>query len=93
MKQHNYQVFYNRLILGDNTVLINRDGKRTLYLNSQVLQYIATDQQVFCKEAEKRMMNLLKRSTILSETSAKERNQFFNKLTRKIPDYSKNVHQ
>ncbi len=84
-KQQNFQLFYNNLVLGDNTILVTVDNKRTAYLNYDVLNYMETADEAFCDETEIKLRNLVKRSTMLSHASEKQRNKFFNLLLRKIP--------
>ena len=84
-KKNNYSLFYNRVVLGDNTILVETDGKRTLYLIYDVLNYMATQDTKFCQEVYTKMQMLIKRGTIISNVSEKQRSVFFNILLRKIP--------
>jgi hypothetical protein len=85
-KKSNYSLFYNRVVLGDNTILVETDSKRTLYLIYDVLNYMATQDTRFCNEVHAKMQMLIKRGTIISNVSEKQRSVFFNILLRKIPN-------
>jgi hypothetical protein len=85
LKQENFQLFQNRLILGDNTILVLQNGNKTLYLNHDVLNYMITKNEKFCEEVYQKMLNMMRRATLLSHVSEKQRQMFFNGLLRKIP--------
>jgi len=91
MKKKNYQFFYNRIILGDNTILLLNEQGKTIYLNYDVLNYMITRDIQFCNHAHLEMENLMKRSTLISETSEKQRNIFFGILLAKVIDRKKNL--
>jgi hypothetical protein len=85
LKKNNLMFFYNRLTLGDNSILVSANGKKSAYLNYEVLNYIVTHDEAFCNNLHTNMQALIKRSTILSNVSEKQRNIFFNILYKKIP--------
>ncbi|MGZ3853121.1 MAG: hypothetical protein ACXVLT_14080 [Flavisolibacter sp.] len=87
-QKSNFQFYYNRVILGDNTIMSVLNGKKVLYLNYDVLNYMATQDEKFCDEVYMKLQNLMRRATILSNVSEKQRNMFFNILLKKIPNRS-----
>jgi len=87
-QKSNFQFYYNRVILGDNTIMSLLNGKKVLYLNYDVLNYMVTQDENFCNEVYLKLQNLMRRATILSNVSEKQRNMFFNTLLRKIPNRS-----
>ena len=88
-KKTNFQLFQNRIFLGDNTILVKAARKRTVYLNYELLNYMATQDEVFCRQVDTNIHDLIKRSTLLSMSNEKQRNKFFNILLRKIPAFNK----
>jgi hypothetical protein len=84
----NFQFYYNRVVLGDNTIMCLLNGKKVLYLNYDVLNYMMTQDEQFCNEVYGKLQMLMRRATILSNASEKQRNMFFNLLLRKIPNHS-----
>jgi hypothetical protein len=84
----NFDFYYNRVALGDNTILSVVDGKKVLYLNYDVLNYMMTRDEKFCNDVHTKLQTMLRRATILSSVSEKQRNIFFNILLKKIPDHS-----
>jgi len=85
MQKNNYQMFYNRMALGDNTILSVADGKMGAYLAYDVLDYMSTSDEKFCNSIHEKMRLLIRRATILSNASEKQRSIFFNTLLKKIP--------
>lgn len=88
-QKQNFQFYYNRVVLGDNTIMAILNGRKILYLNYDVLNYMVTQDELFCNQVYGKLQMLMRRATILSGVSEKQRNIFFNLLLRKIPNYSK----
>jgi hypothetical protein len=84
-RKDNFQLFQNRTGLGDNTILTTGDGGKKLYLNYDALSYMATTDEVFCNKVQQQIQIIMRRSTLISTASEKQRNIFFNNLYRKIP--------
>ncbi|HVG14925.1 MAG TPA: hypothetical protein VM935_08190, partial [Chitinophagaceae bacterium] len=89
LKQNNYKLFYNHVVIGDNTILVSLNGKKTVYINYDVLNYMTTEDENFCNETSDKMQTLMRRATILSDASEKQRNIFFNTVLKKIPSVSR----
>lgn len=87
-QKSNFQFYYNRVILGDNTILSLLNGRKALYLVYDVLNYMVTQDEIFCEQVYLKLQNLMRRATILSNVSEKQRNMFFNILLKKIPNRS-----
>ncbi len=90
-KKNNFIFFYNRAMLGDNTIMIVTDRNKTVFLNYEGLNYIQTRDELFCNPLYEDLQALMKRSTLISQTSEKQRNFFFNNLLNKIADRKKNL--
>lgn len=90
-KKANFKFFYNRAILGDNTVMIVTDNVKTTILNYDGLNYIQTRDELFCNPLYEDLQNQMKRATIISQTSEKQRNIFFNLMLNKITDRKKHL--
>lgn len=87
-QKSNFQFYYNRVALGDNTIMAIVNGKKMLYLNYDVLNYMVTQDEEFCNDVYSKLQTLMRRATILSNVSEKQRNIFFNILLKKIPNHS-----
>jgi hypothetical protein len=90
-KKSNFRFFYNRIILGDNTVLVVTDRVKTAFVNYDVLNYMSTQDESFCNPFYDDLHRMMKKSTQISQTSEKQRNIFFGILLNKIKDRKKNL--
>lgn len=86
IKKKNFKFFYNRVALGDNNILVVTDRIKTLFLNYIGLNYMTTRDELFCDAFYSDLQNVMKKSTLISETSEKQRNIFFGIMTSKIND-------
>ena len=90
-KKSNFRFFYNRIILGDNTVLVVTDRVKTVFINYDVLNYMSTQDEGFCNPCYDDLHRMMKKSTLISQTSEKQRNIFFGILLNKIKERKKNL--
>ena len=90
-KKNNFNFFYNRVILGDNTIMVVTDRVKTVFLNYDVLNYMYTRDETFTEPCYIDMQNMMKKSTLISQTGEKQRNIFFGILMNKIKDRKKNL--
>jgi len=90
-KKTNFNFFYNRVVLGDTTVLVKTGETKTVYLNYDVLNYMVTRDVNFCNQCDEDISNLMRRATIISQSSEKQRNIFFGILLAKIEDRQKKL--
>ena len=78
------QFYVNELILGNNTMVINLNGKNLTMVTYSVLHYLFTRNPNFSEKVLCSFNILLSRSTLISNSAEKERNRFFNTLRQKI---------
>jgi len=91
MKKNNFRFFYNRVILGETTILVKTGDEKTAYLSYDVLDYLVTRDENFCNQCYDSLQNLMRRATLISQTSEKQRNVFFGILLAKIEDRKRNL--
>jgi hypothetical protein len=91
IRKNNFAFFHNRVVLGDNTIMAVVNTKKILYINYEVLNYMTTQDEKFCNDVYLKLHTLMRRGTILSNASEKQRNMFFNNLQRKIPRHAPNT--
>ncbi|MFH1296582.1 MAG: hypothetical protein ABIJ04_04830 [Bacteroidota bacterium] len=80
----NYRLYCNEVLLGDNTIFVSKDGQLKTFLTYNVINLLVTENPQFCHQIESSLINLIKKSTLISSTSEKERQRFFHILTTKI---------
>ena len=85
-KKTNFNFFYNRVVLGDTTILVKTGDTKTVYLNYDALNYMVTRDVSFCNQCDEDISNLMRRATVISQSSEKQRNIFFGILLAKIED-------
>ena len=90
-RKPNFRFFFNRVVLGDNTIMITADAARSVFINYGHLNYIETSDENFCNDQYRDFENLIRRSTQISLTSERQRNIFFNILLTKIQDRKRNL--
>lgn len=90
-KKDNFKFFYNRVVLGDNTIMVVTDRVKTAFLNYDVLNYMITRDESFCGPCYDDLHNLMKKATLISQTSEKQRNIFFGIMLAKIEDRKRNL--
>ena len=90
-KKENFKFFFNRVILGDNTVMVITDKVKTVFINYDVLNYMFTRDEAFCNPCYDDLQQMMKKSTQISQTSEKQRNIFFNIMLNKISERKKHL--
>jgi hypothetical protein len=84
VQPQNLKLFFNRMVLGDNTVIAVANGRKSAFINYGHLNYLVTSDKNFCDALYQDFENLKKRSTLISVSSERQRNIFFNILLSKI---------
>ena len=90
-RKENFKFFYNRITLGDNTIITVTGKIKTVFLNYDVMNYLVTRDEKFCEDSFLELQSLIRRSTLISRTSEKQRNIFFNILAGKIQERKKHL--
>jgi len=79
-----FNLFYNELAIGDNTVLIDLGKMKVTFLNHSVIDFISTRDDRFSNQIYTSLKNLVNKSTQISVVSEKNRSHFFSKLRSNI---------
>ena len=82
--KNNFQLYFNEVILGHNTILSVTNEQQTVFINHGVLNYMITRDNRFCDYTKKSLENIMRKSSLISSVSEKERNRFFHVLKEKI---------
>jgi len=86
-----FQLYFNEMILGNNSLLVRSGATKTVYLTYNELNYISTMDENFCQQYYQSLKTLISKSSLISTASEKIRNMFFNKLFKKLNDTRKKV--
>jgi hypothetical protein len=84
-----YSVFINDFILGDNTIAVELDGERMVFINHNVINYMMTNNKEFINYTFDTLKIVMRKSTLISEISEKDRQIFFNNLRERIHEKRK----
>ena len=79
-----YRMYFNEVVLGDNQMLGIMDGSKIAYVPHSGVNYLITRDVTYCDHFHHYLQNLMKRSTLISEVSEKERARFFRIIRDKI---------
>ena len=79
-----FQMYFNEVILADNTTLAILDGGKIAYIIHTVINYMITRDMRFCENLYEHVQNLMRRSTRISSVGERERGRFFKMLHDKI---------
>jgi len=79
-----YSLYFNELQIGGNEYLIIFDGKKLSVINHSAINYMMTSDVAFTENMYRSMTNFMKRSTLISVASEKERSRFFRILRERI---------
>jgi hypothetical protein len=82
-----YRLYVNELILGDNTIMADLDGKPMTFLNYGVLYVVYTSDERFNRAMSENLTNLINKSMMISNSGERERARFFNQLRERIYQY------
>ncbi len=78
------EMYLNEMIIGDNSILAELDGVRLSFLVHTVINPMLTRDHRFCDTLFDSMQSLMKRSTLISSVSERERARFFAHLKKRI---------
>ncbi len=79
-----YIMYLNELFIGDNTILAEVNNMKMSFLNHSVLHIVGTRDERFSNYVHDNVMNMISKSTMISNVGEKSRNRFFSSLREKI---------
>jgi hypothetical protein len=86
-----YQMYFNEIVILENSLLAILNGTKTAFLVHNVINVLITRNVAFCDNMYGYIQNLLKKSTLISAVSEKERTRFFKYLRQKIASRKQNL--
>jgi len=79
-----YQLFYNELLLMNNTVLVKTPIVKTLFVPYTILSYYKTSDMKTLTHVDAHLQRQMRNSKLLSSSGKKEQRIFFSKMYKKI---------
>lgn len=80
----NYKLYYNELLLMNNTVLVKNKELSTLFVPYTILSYYKTTTQLTIAQMSAYFDKQMRNSKLLSTSGDKEQRMFFNKMYAKV---------
>ncbi len=77
-------MYFNEVFLGDNSLLAVTDGSKTSIMTHTTFNFMMTRDVAFTANAYVHFQNQMKRSTLISDVSEKERGRFFRIIRDRI---------
>jgi hypothetical protein len=79
-----FHMYFNEVVLGDNHMLAVTDGSKIAFIPHSAINIIMTRDVTYCDKFHQYLLNLMRRSTLISEVSEKERSRFFRIIKERI---------
>ena len=79
-----FRMYFNEVQLGDNNMLAVLDGVKLSYISHTTINFMLTRDMVFNENMYNHLQNQMKRSTLISAVSEKERAKFFRIIRDRI---------
>jgi hypothetical protein len=79
-----YKVYFNEVIMGDNSKLIVLNGVKVAIIVHTTNNYMTTRDVNFTENLYQHLQSIMQRSTLISMVSEKERSKFFRTLRERI---------
>jgi hypothetical protein len=79
-----FRMYFNEVLLGDNNMLAVLDGVKLSYIAHTSINFMLTRDMAFNENMYNHLQNQMKRSTLISSVSEKERSKFFRIIRERI---------
>lgn len=80
----NYTLYYSDNEIGNNYILVNLPDMKRVYLSHHTCNNMVTTDHVFCNDTEQWLKGIIKKSTLISGVSEKQRNRYFMKAQEQV---------
>jgi hypothetical protein len=79
-----YSMYFNETVIQDNSMMAVLDRSRMAFVPHTAINYMMTRDINYCENYYQYVQNLIKRSTLISEVSEKERARYFRRMRERI---------
>ena len=84
--KNNYQLYFNEIFQGLNSIITETNDTQSVFLTHGVLNYMITNDKRFCEYTKKTFENTMRKSSLISSVSEKERHRYFHLLKKKFKE-------
>ena len=79
-----FSMYFNEVLLGDNSMLVILNGVKLSYMTHTTINFMLSRDVVFNENMYNHLRNQIKRSTLISAVSERERAKFFRIIRERI---------
>lgn len=79
-----FRFYHNDIMIGNNCILIKAGTTKFCYLSHHSFNFMLTTDFAFSEETESWLDNMMRRSSLISGVSEKQRNIFFSQLINRV---------
>lgn len=79
-----YKMYFNETVIQDNSMMAILDNSKIAMIPHTAINYMMTRNLKYCENYYQYVQNLIRRSTLISEVSEKERSRFFKRMRDRI---------
>lgn len=79
-----FRMYFNETVIQDNSMMATLDNSKIAFVPHTSINYMMTRDVNYCENYFQYVQNLIKRSTLISEVSEKERARFFRRMRERI---------
>jgi hypothetical protein len=83
-KKENYTLYYNDVSVSNNTILVETENRKLVFVSQNALNYLTTDNEIFFMQTQRWTRNLMEHSIKISEGNNKLRANFFQQMKGNI---------
>ena len=86
-----FHMYYNEVVIGDNSILATLDKTKICFITHTGINFMLTRDIDFCENMYKYYQNLMRKSTLISTVSDRERSKFFKVLRNRVATRIQNL--
>lgn len=83
-RESSFELYKNDLLIADNTILFRIGERRIVFIPYNSFNILTTTNEIFCKQTDDYLANLISKCQKISTIGEKERQIFFNRMEQKI---------
>ena len=86
-----FKMYFNEIVLLENSIMVSLDGAKAAFIVHNILNFMQTRDMRFCENMFQNIQRLIKKSTLISTVSERERARFFKHLRHRIAGRKQNL--
>lgn len=86
-----FHMYFNEVVIGDNSIVAVLDGVKLCFVTHTGINFMLTRDMGFCENMYNYYQNLMRKSTLISAVSERERAKFFKVLRNRIAVRKENL--